>query len=207
MDRQFDATIARKDLHRFRRRGPDAVTRHLLTAVQRVQLAPGASLLDIGGGIGAIHHRLLDRGFARATQADASAAYLAAAAVEAERLGHRALVEFRHGDFRDLAGDLPAADAVTLDRVVCCDPDYRGLLAAAADHSRSCLALSYPRDRWYVRAVVAASNTWRRLWGRAFRAYVHSPVAMADVLLRAGLRRTWAGGTFVWAIELHERVR
>jgi len=204
-DRQFDAGIARRDLKRWRRRGPDLVTRRLLDAVKSVPLPPEATLLDVGGGVGAIHHFLLDHGFSRATQVDASTAYLEAAEEEAVRVGHDGRVDFRFGSFPRAASDLVPADVVTMDRVVCCDPDFTGLLGSAADKARRLLAFSYPRPRRSIKFVVAAANGWRRLFGHSFRAYVHSPEAMASVLESRGLRRRWAGGTWIWAVELFER--
>ncbi|MBI4419415.1 MAG: hypothetical protein HY560_01205, partial [Gemmatimonadetes bacterium] len=85
VEKEFDAATARRDLRRFRRRGPDAPTRQLLAAVEARALPAGSTLLDVGGGVGAIHHVLLERGFSRATHVDASAAYLAGAADEAQR--------------------------------------------------------------------------------------------------------------------------
>ncbi len=204
-DEQFDARVAQRDLRRFRRRGPDAPTRQLLTAVGEGSLPDAPTLLDIGGGVGAIHHVLLERRFVSARHVDASMAYLAAAAREAERLGHGSRVEFVYGDFTAVADRLPAADVVTLDRVVCCDPDYARLLTAAAAHARRAVAFSYPRARWLARALVVCANAMRRALGRAYQAYVHPPAAMAAVLERNGLRRRWAGGTWIWAVELFER--
>src|SRR5436190_242530 len=133
-DREFDAVVARRELARFRRRGPKPWTKQLVDAIGSAAVPAGSTLLDIGGGVGAIHHRLLERGFAQATHLDASEAFLAVAAGEATRLGHSGRVVFRHGDFHALAKDLPRADVVTLDRVVCCDPDYEGMLREAAAH-------------------------------------------------------------------------
>jgi len=155
--------------------------------------------------VGTVHHSLLDQGFHQATHVDASTAYLALAAEEAQRLGHADRVIFKHADFRTVAAELPAADVVTLDRVVCCDPDYGSLLAAAADHAHRFLGFTFPRAHWYTRSFVAAANAWRRVRGAAFRSYIHPPAAMAAVLEKHGLRRRWAGGTWVWAVELFER--
>jgi len=202
---QFDQRLARSDLKRFRRRGPDATTTQLVEAIQGHPLPAGATLLDIGGGIGIIHHTLLDRGFARATEVDASQAYLAAAAEEADRLGHRPRVTLTHADFRTAAPATEPADVVTLDRVVCCDPDFVGLLGAAADHARCLLALSFPHRRWYTRLFVVGVNAWRRARGRSFRAYIHPPAAITRVLESRGLRRCWRGGTWIWRVELFER--
>ncbi len=203
---RFDRTTARRDLRRFRRRGPDGSTRSLLSAVQAASLPPRPSLLDIGGGIGAIHHFLLDHGFENATHVDASDSYLAAAAEEAQRRGHEGKVRFLFAAFPDDAPDVPQADVVTLDRVVCCDPDYVRLLGAAARRSRCALAFSYPHPRWIVRAYVTVHNLIRRIQKRRFRTFVHPPDRMKAVLESAGMRSAWVGGTWIWAVELFERV-
>ncbi len=197
--------MARGDLRRFRRRGPDARTRKLLAAIQARTLPPQPTLLDIGGGVGAIHHVLLEQGFARATHVDASEAYLAAAADEARRIGHAERVQFQLAEFPAEAATAPPADVVTLDRVVCCDPDYTRMLGAAAERARRMLAFSYPRPRWLIRFVIEGGNAVRRLMRQRFRAYVHPPAGMRAVLEGAGMRPAWAGGTWIWAIEVFER--
>lgn len=203
---QFDAAIAGKDLRRFRRRGPTVTTARLIAAVEACRLPPRPTLLDIGGGIGTIHHVLLDHGFSQATHVDASGAYLTAAADEARQRGHAGRVEFLLAAFPAEATTLPPADVVTLDRVVCCNPDYRGLLEAAATHTRRVLAFSYPRPSWLAHLVVAGGNALRRLGGREFRAYLHAPADMHALLEGAGLRRASSGGTWVWAVQVYERV-
>lgn len=47
----FDHKVAERDLRRYRRRGPDATTRHILAELRRWPLE-GRRLLDVGGGIG-----------------------------------------------------------------------------------------------------------------------------------------------------------
>jgi magnesium-protoporphyrin O-methyltransferase len=206
VEREFDRVVAERDLKRFRSRGPDATTQKMLAAIQEAPRSMDGTLLDIGGGIGVVHHLLLERGYARAAHVDGSSAYLEVAAAEARRRGHVERVTFHYGNFHALAATVPAADLVTLDRVVCCDPDGVGLLAAAASHARRLLAFSFPRARWYNRAVVTLENLWCRLRGRWFRAYVHDPAAMTAALERAGLRRRWSGGNWIWSVELFERM-
>jgi predicted RNA methylase len=203
--KQFDPAIARADLKRYRRRGPDAVTRRLIGLVEKAELAPGSTLLDIGGGIGAIHHHLLDHGVERVLHVDASDSYLAAAREESERLGHAERVTFRHADFRSTAQAVGLVDAVTLDRVVCCDPDFASLLRAAADCSRRLLAFSFPRRNWLSRAMAESGNRWRGLWGNEFRVYIHPPEGMVTVLQRAGLALRAEAGTIAWRVMLFER--
>src|SRR5215218_3543976 len=86
LDEAFGDRTARRDLKRYRRKGPSKSTRRLLAAL-RSHGVQGASLLDIGGGVGAIQHELLEAGVSRAFAADASAAYLRAAREEAQRRG------------------------------------------------------------------------------------------------------------------------
>lgn len=203
---QFDRARAEQDLRHYHRRGPQPTTRLLLAAL-RDQPRGGATILDIGGGIGVIHHELLKRGFGAAIHVDRSQAFIDIARQEAARIGHEPRVTFVHGDFRSVATTLEPADVVTLDRVVCCDPDFATLLPLAVGRSRHVLALSFPRDRWFVRLFVSLSNVWRRLRGSDFREFVHSPEAMGALLQTLGLRRTRTDALLVWAIEVWERAR
>jgi magnesium-protoporphyrin O-methyltransferase len=68
------------------------------------------------------------------------------ARAEAARREHTSRVTFVHADFTDVAAGLPEVDIVTLDRVVCCYPDFHRLLTAAASKSRGVLAMTYPRE-------------------------------------------------------------
>src|SRR6266478_2639368 len=74
-EKQFDSTVAERDLQRYRRGGPDAVTRLLLAELRRWPLQ-GEDLLDIGSGIGVIGAELAGTGLASATLVEASPAYL-----------------------------------------------------------------------------------------------------------------------------------
>mgnify|MGYP003556581952 FL=1 len=115
----FGEDEAKANLKDYRKRGPANQTKLILEAVRSLGLKD-AALLDVGGGIGTIHHELLKDVASEATHVDASSAYLKIAAEEAKRLGHSEQVKFIHADFTDVATDLPQADVVTLDRVVCC---------------------------------------------------------------------------------------
>ena len=197
----FDPAVARRDLRRFRRRGPDAATSAILAAVGHAAITESATLLDVGGGVGAIHHVLLERGFSHATQVDASEAYLAAAAEEAELRGHTGRVTFQHADFSLAGGEASPADVVTLNRVVCCDRNGPTLLEVAASKARRAVAFSYPRERWLIRLGIALINAMQRIRREEFRVYLHSPVVLRSGLERAGLKPAWTGGTWVWAVE------
>jgi 2-polyprenyl-3-methyl-5-hydroxy-6-metoxy-1,4-benzoquinol methylase len=201
---QFNRKVAERNLRRYRRRGADATTRLMLAELRRWPLE-GRRLLDVGGGIGVISRELADTGVASATIVEASPAYLEVARREAgSQYGSRP-TQFILGDFALIAGTLPEADVVTLDRVVCCYPDAEALLQQAAGRARQLLAFSYPRDRWYVRTLIVLENFWRRLTGKEFRAFVHGPERMRAVLEAAGLVRATRRETLVWTLHLYRR--
>ena len=140
---------------RWRNGDLNAATRELIDVVRR-EGVEGARLLDIGAGVGAVHVALLEAGAATAIDVDASRDYLAAARTEAERRGLGDRIEYRYGDVVELAPDLPPADIVTLDSVVCCYRDLEALLAAATRSRPRLLGLTYPRDVWWMRALHAS---------------------------------------------------
>ena len=130
-DRFFDAKTADGDLRRYRRKGPDKSARHMLEQLRTLPIE-GASLLDIGGGIGVLGLELLSSGAGRVVQVDASAAYLAVAQRLFAERGWSDRMRAVSGDFATLQEPLEPADIVTLHRVVCCYPEYGQLLARAA---------------------------------------------------------------------------
>jgi SAM-dependent methyltransferase len=204
-DNAFSEAEARSEMRNYRRRGPMKQTKIILEAVRSLGLR-NVNLLDIGGGIGSIHHELLEDVAQEATHVDASSAYLREAKAETARRGHSERVNFVHADFTEVASELPKADIVTLDRVVCCYPDFRRLLTAAAEHSQRALALTYPRETWYLRIGLQIANFFQKLRNDPFRVFLH-PVHEMDALLNAeGFKRVSIRRLFVWEMVLYRRL-
>lgn len=203
-DRQFNEKKAAAELERYRTRGPRPTTRFLLEGVAHAGTLSG-TLLDIGSGIGSLTFGLLERGITRAVAVDASSAYNQVARQEAARLGRADAVHFVHADFVSATCELPAATLVTLDRVVCCYPSYEALLNAALGHADQCLALSYPRDVWYVRLGVMLENAQRRLTNNSFRTFVHPAARMEALIRSAGFELSTRRETWMWAVDVYTR--
>jgi SAM-dependent methyltransferase len=176
----------------------------LIEALRREGVAD-ASILDVGGGIGAIHHELLAGGAREATQVDVSPDYLDVARHESQRRGHAERVRFIHGDFVPLALELAAADVVTLDRVICCYPDVEPLVARSAEKARRLYGAVYPRHGWWMRLGVGAANLINRLRRTAFRVYLHPPATIDAILRRHDLERRSAQRTLAWEIVVYTR--
>lgn len=134
-DAVFDERMAQRDLQQYRKKGPARTTRILLDALT-AEGVEGATLLDIGGGIGAIPNALLEAGVTEAVAVDASSAYSEVARKEAVRRGRDELISYHHGDFVEFAQRIEPAEVVTLDRVICCYDDMEALVGAPL---RGCL--------------------------------------------------------------------
>lgn len=203
-DTVFSEKRARKDLKRYRRKGPDETTRLLIDALRSVGIQ-GKTLLDIGGGIGVIDHELLAAGAASAVHVEASEASAAAAASEATRRGSAGRVEFRRGDFVALADGIPEADVVTLDRVICCYSDMDQLVTASAAHARLLYGIVIPRERRLTRLIQAGINLVFRVTRNPFRFYVH-PIRDIDRRVeRAGLTLRSVTDTLIWRVAVYHR--
>jgi 2-polyprenyl-3-methyl-5-hydroxy-6-metoxy-1,4-benzoquinol methylase len=203
-DNTFTEAEAKANLKDYRRRGSANQTKLILEAVRSLGLK-NASLLDIGGGIGTIHHELLKDIANEATHVDASSAYLKIATEEAKRLGHEAQVKFIHADFTDVADELPQADVVTLDRVVCCYPDFRSLLKAAASKSRTAIAMTYPRETWYLRIGLRVINFFLWIGRNPFRVFLHPVHEMESLLNSEGMQKVSIRRLFAWEMALYQR--
>ena len=201
---QFDRKLALRDLRDYRKGHLAATTEALIEALVRAGVEQ-STVLDIGGGVGAIQFALLDAGAREATSVDVSAPYLDASREEAARQGRTGRITFQLGDFVELAPRIPAADIVTLDRVVCCYARMEMLVRLSAERSRRLYGLVYPRDRWLERAVVQVQNVFRALRRNPFRSFVHSVAAMDALIRSLGFTLRHKVRTFAWEVAVYQK--
>ncbi len=204
VERHFGSKRARSKVEAYRSGGPDRITR-LALAQLRERPFSSARLLDVGGGVGVLGHELLREGRASTVIiVEESSAYLAGARELAEDEDTADRHTFVRGDFVAVASRVGPADLVTLHRVVCCYPDYVALLDAVAASGGRFVLLSYPRDRWWVRAALSIANLVDRLRGDPFRVYVHPEPAILDRMRENGFRRASDAITWFWRLEVYE---
>jgi SAM-dependent methyltransferase len=209
--RQFDEKRAAADLERYRAKGPGKTARMLLAGIEAAGAhrlprgTPPAAVLDVGTGVGAIVFELFKRGATSGIAVDMSEAYIAAASDEASRQELSGAIRFVHGDFVTVGAQLPPADLVTLDRVVCCYPDDRALIDESLQHARHSVALSYPRDAWYVKLVMSVGNLVRRVRGNPFRTFVHSATAMQRRIEDTGFRLASRTSAVAWRADVYTK--
>lgn len=200
----FDAKAAEGDLKRYLEHGPDGTTKALVDAIVAEGIE-GATLLDIGGGIGAIQLELLAAGAASAECVDATAEYVTTARAEAARRGFGDRTRGRIGTFESLAAVIEPADIVTLDKVVCCDPNLPALLGEAVARARRIVGLVYPRETWWNRVAARGLAAWGWLTRDPTRWHLHPHADIDGILRAAGFRRRDVDRSLIWQVAIFLR--
>jgi predicted TPR repeat methyltransferase len=200
----FNQKEAENKLKAYRKDGPAKTTRMLIEALEAEGIG-GTTLLDIGGGVGAIQHELLKIGVMQATGVDASTAYVKAAQEEAEHQGHADRITYHHGNFVDLAPQIAPADIVTLDRVICCYHDMQALVGLSVAKAERLYGLVYPRDTWWMRVGISLANLYFRVSRNPFRTFIH-PTQAVDALVRgSGLEQRFYKKSGLWQVVVYAR--
>ncbi|MFW9794095.1 MAG: class I SAM-dependent methyltransferase [Candidatus Thorarchaeota archaeon] len=204
IEMQFDPKVAAKDLREYRDEGPKKATQVLIDALIAENVSE-MTLLDIGGGIGAVQHELLKAGVSSAINVEASLAYIEAAKEEAERQGHAERITHLHGDFVELAEDIPQCDIVTLDGVICCYHDAQGIVEKSIALTKRVYGVIYPQDKWWCKAVGALNNVKYRLKQSPFRFFVHPTKVVEEIVHNNGFERLFYQELSMWQIVVYGR--
>jgi magnesium-protoporphyrin O-methyltransferase len=188
----FDAWVDHWEKQAERKDTVAGVTAPLLEALTEAGLQ-GRTVLDVGCGIGDLALATLARGATRAEGIDLSPR----AIDEARRLAaERGLAERTRFDVGDgSTRELPKADVVVLNRVVCCYPDVDGLLERSLAAAGSVYAFTAPVSRGPA-GVLNRVQTWfgnasyrmRKKKYAGFRTFVHDVGRIDELVRAAGFR-------------------
>ena len=200
----FDEENARSDVRRYLKKGLDATGRRMVDAIVHKGVL-GTSVLEVGGGIGAIQIELLRAGAVGATNVEIVDTYESEARRLLETVGLADRVNRKVLNFAESGADVAAADIVVLHRVICCYPDMEALVRAAATHAGRLLALSFPPDRWWWRIGARLETAWFRIRGCGFRVYTHDPRRILATAASAGFRPVLEHRGLAWQVALLER--
>ena len=183
----FSGRFARRTSKRYQRRGLTPAARAIADYVESRGIS-GATVLEIGGGVGHLQVELLRRGAAHVTNLEISQNYEAEAARLLDEAGMTDQVTRRFLDIAQAPGEVESADVVVLHRVVCCYPDYAALLRAAAGHARKTMAYSHPAANAINRAQFGTENLYRRFTRSDFRTFIHPPQGMVRAAESEGIK-------------------
>lgn len=203
-DELFKDRFARRTAKRYRRKGLDK-TSALMVEWAAAGGLDGATVAEIGGGVGQLLLALLQAGADHGEVVELVPAYEEHARALAEEAGAGDRASFRTADLvADPAAGEPA-DVVVLNRVVCCTPDGVELTGIAASLARRRLVLSFPRPSAAATAVVSVQNLAFRLLRRRFRVFIHSPASLAAAAEAHGLRLALEHPGRIWQVAAFER--
>jgi 2-polyprenyl-3-methyl-5-hydroxy-6-metoxy-1,4-benzoquinol methylase len=202
--RIFSEKRARAAATRYRVKGLDSTSRRIVDLVVS-HGAKGRSVLEVGGGIGAVQIELLRAGANHAVSVELTPTYEGAAEQLLRDEGLSDSVERRVVDLVAAGADVEAADIVVMNRVICCYPDMPRLVGAAADHCRDVLTMSFPKRTWWTRVLVSAGNIGLRLTKGEFHVFLHVPGEIRSTAELHGLRALGTQRGIFWEIAAWER--
>ena len=196
--------FARSYRKRYAKKGFEKSQKQLVEGLKKAGIE-GKTLLEIGSGVGYLHQTLLQLGAVSATGVDLSPKMIAEAIASANEKGLSDRTDYIQNDFVNIAEKLDAADVTILDKVVCCYPDADALVHKSLEHTNSVYALTYPRDRWFVRLAskLMAGIFW--LLRMDFRNHVHNPLQLEQWIREAGFRKEYENRTIGWQTQVFVR--
>lgn len=201
---RFFSLFARVSKRRYQRKGLGRSQEHLLAGLTEADFS-GASILDIGCGVGYLHQMLIRQGAAGAVGVDMSEKMLAEARSLAEKQSLSEATEYRFGDFVELAPSLDEADITILDKVVCCYPDAQSLVSHSLQKTRAVYALTYPRSHLFNRINTRIWSFVLWLSRSTFRSYVHDPALIERWIVENGCRKQFEDRTLIWLTQVYTR--
>ncbi len=201
-DMFFNKKTAAKEFRNYQKKGPSRVTAKIIQQLEG-QDVEGKSMVDVGGGIGALQWWFLQQGGKQTTDIDASSGYLKQAEDFAKENGWQDRTHFFMGDCTDIYDQIASPDYITLDKVVCCYPNYKEILESTCKKSTGHVSLSYPMDGVIAHAIRNLGALFFMILRNPFRPYVHPVKEIRDVFARNGYQRITHDLVFPWHVETY----
>jgi magnesium-protoporphyrin O-methyltransferase len=201
----FSEKNAAGEAKRYRRKGLDETSKRIFDFI-RERGVEGKTLLEVGGGIGAIEIELLKAGMARAINVELTPTYEAAADELLVEAGLTDQVERMVMDFAQAGPEVETADVVVMNRVICCYPDMPKLASAAVERTREVLVMSFPNRRWWTRLGLTVANLGFRVVRMQFRVFLHSPELIQAAVQQQGFRTRLNERGLIWQVNAFERI-
>ncbi len=199
---RFFSFFAGRYRKRFEKKGFEPSQKQLLEGLEQAGYKD-AKILEIGSGVGHLHQTLLEQGAASAVGVDLASKMICEAQQWADDRGLTDRTSYIEGDFMEIAEDVMDADVTVLDKVVCCYPDADGLVHESLARTNRVYALTYPRNRWYVRMVMGMTAWVMKIMRSDFRSYVHDPEMIEKWIRDAGFDKVYQNNNLVWLTQVY----
>ena len=201
---RFFSRFAGRYRKRFEKKGFEPSQKQLMEGLKLAGFED-AKILEIGSGVGHLHQTMLEQGAASATGVDLASKMIEEARHWAEDRALAPRTEYIEGDFMEINETLTDADVTVLDKVVCCYPDADGLVHASLRKTNRVYALTYPRDRWYVRAMMGVMALAMKIIRSDFRPYVHSPERIEQWIRETGFDKVYQNDNLIWLTQVYAK--
>ena len=201
---RFFSRYSRRYAKRFRKKGPDKISRILIAGLARAGVAT-KTVLDIGCGVGDVHLSLMEQGASSALGIDLSRGMLDQAAIIAKERGVDHRVRYVYGDLVTTSESVDPADIVVLDKVLCCYADPGALLRESTGKAKNCLALSYPRASWMAASCFRFLGWLGQTLSWSFHPYYHEPSFFEKTIEQSGFLEMFSAETTIWQVKIYAR--
>lgn len=200
----FGMKKAQKEMEHYFRKGPKKSTRWLLEPMlERVQ--QDDSVLDIGGGVGALLMELQKQGIGMSYYVDISENYSAVFQHEVSNQSLSNSIHIHTGDFTEKHHLIPQTDIVALDKVLCCYQDFKHLLSLSLQKARRVIAYTVPDDVWWVRYIHQIETTLKRRFTKHLITYIHPVDKMESLVIAEGFRKVFQKKHTGWLTVVFNR--
>ena len=196
--------FARSYRKRFAKKGFEPSQKQLVQGLEQAGYKD-ATLLEVGSGVGYLHQTLLEQGAKNAVGIDLASDMLGEAQTWADEKSLTDRVQYVQGDFIELLDQVDDADITILDKVVCCYPHAELLINSSTSKTNRVYALTYPRNRWFIRVTIEVMAFFLKLSGSDFRAFVHHPDDIERWISESGFKKTYQNKTFIWLTQVYQK--
>lgn len=167
----------------------------------------GKTVLEIGCGPGDLVRELISLGASYAMGVDLAEKTLEEARLKTEDAGLSDRINFSVGNGAKDA--LERHDIVVLDKVICCYPDWQGLVGNTSGAATSVYGFVIPRSFGFgsgiTKTILALGNFMLRLRKCGFRAFVHDYKAIDQRLRELGFTRLSHSPGPIWMAAVYAR--
>jgi len=199
---RFFSFFAGRYRKRFEKKGFEPSQKQLLEGLEQAGYKD-AKILEIGSGVGHLHQTLLEQGANSAVGIDLASKMIEEARRWADERELADRTTYVEGDFMEIADSVMDADVTVLDKVVCCYPDADGLVHESLARTNRVYALTYPRNRWYVRTVMGMTAWVMKIMRSDFRSYVHDPELIEKWIRDSGFDKVYQNNNLIWMTQVY----
>ncbi|TFB13976.1 methyltransferase domain-containing protein [Candidatus Marinimicrobia bacterium MT.SAG.4] len=195
---------SKKFAKKYRKKGLEKVTKMLIEGIEELGI-DGKTILEVGGGVGGAHRKLIHDGASKAYATELSQEMINIAAEFAKKENIEDKVEYILGDIVEMNGEVPNVDITMHDKVVCCYEFCDVLIERTLQKTKNTYAFIMPRDKFRVKIGFLFFNVSAKLFNWDFSPFIHPVQPILDKIEGAGFRLKYENTTFIWHVRVYEK--